>query len=110
GFIAQAQCGQRGCTDQNNPACTNATVPDVMGYHDGSDIPNYWAYAEHFVLQDHMFEPDASWSLPAHLFLVSEWSATCSRRGDPMSCKNSNATADRPPDFGPPPHVPPNYA
>jgi phospholipase C len=57
-----------------------------MGYHDGQDIPNYWAYARNFVLQDHMFEPNASWSLPAHLFMVSEWSARCSRAGDPMSC------------------------
>jgi phospholipase C len=35
-----------------------------MGYHDGGDIPNYWAYARAFVLQDHMLEPNASWSLP----------------------------------------------
>ena len=28
-----------------------------MGYHDGREIPNYWAYAKAFVLQDHMFEP-----------------------------------------------------
>ena len=54
------------------PGCTQpARTPDVMGYHDGRDIPNYWAYARNFVLQDHMFEPNASWSLPAHLFLVS---------------------------------------
>ena len=46
-----------------------------MGYHTQSDIPNYWTYAHDFVLQDHMFEPNASWSLPAHLFMVSEWSA-----------------------------------
>ena len=45
--------------------------PDVMGYHNGKDIPNYWAYAKHFVLQDHMFEPIASWSFPSHLFMVS---------------------------------------
>jgi phospholipase C len=36
-----------------------------------------------------MFEPNASWSLPAHLFMVSEWSARCSRHGDPMSCVNA---------------------
>ena len=30
---------------------------DVMGWHDAREIPNYWAYARHFVLQDHMFEP-----------------------------------------------------
>ncbi len=60
---------------------------DVMGYHNGKDIPNYWTYARDFVLQDHMFEPNESWSLPAHLFLVSEWSAYCTTH-DPMSCRN----------------------
>ena len=58
---------------------------DVMGYHDQKEIPNYWAYADNFVLQDHMFESAASWSLPSHLFLVSGWSALCSS-SDPMSC------------------------
>ena len=48
-----------------------------MSYHDGSQIPNYWAYARNFVLQDHMFEPNWGWSLPAHLWLVSGWSAQC---------------------------------
>jgi phospholipase C len=89
GFIAQAEFGRRkGCVQNpNDPLCSRRTEnPDVMGYHDGQDIPNYWAYARNFVLQDHMFEPNASWSLPAHLFMVSEWSARCSRRGDPMSC------------------------
>jgi phospholipase C len=59
-----------------------------MGYHDAREIPNYWTYAQDFVLQDHMFEPNASWSLPEHLFMVSEWSARCSVAGDPMSCIN----------------------
>jgi phospholipase C len=62
------------------------------------------------VLQDRMFQSDLSWSLPAHLFLVSEWSARCSRRGDPLSCQNDDASGDLPPDFGPPPHRSPNYA
>ncbi|GCE24388.1 alkaline phosphatase family protein [Dictyobacter kobayashii] len=60
-----------------------------MGYHDGSDIPNYWSYAKNFVLQDHMFEPDSSWSLPAHLFMVSGWSANCSQPGNAASCVNN---------------------
>ena len=89
GFISQAQRGAKGCTDPNNPACTNSATPDVMGYHDAREIPNYWAYANHFVLQDHMFEPNASWSLPSHLFMVSEWSAKCTTAGDPMSCQNA---------------------
>jgi phospholipase C len=37
-----------------------------------------------------MFEPNASWSLPAHLFAISEWSATCST-GDPFTCRNDDA-------------------
>ncbi len=36
-----------------------------------------------------MFEPNASWSLPAHLFLVSEWSARCMKVGDPFSCTSN---------------------
>jgi phospholipase C len=54
-----------------------------MGYHDRREISNYWTYARSYVLQDHMFEPDTSWSLPSHLFLVSGWSARCVRKGDP---------------------------
>ena len=95
GFIAQAELGRRGCLDPTDPACTNASVPDVMGYHAGSDIPNYWTYARDFVLEDHMFEPNASWSLPAHLFLVSEWSADCTRHDNPSSCVNSLQTRRR---------------
>jgi phospholipase C len=107
GFITQAQQGRKGCTSLLDPACS---VPgsSVMGYHDRSDIPNYWAYADHFVLQDRMFEPNASWSLPAHLFLVSEWSAICSKRDDPMSCVNELDRPQRPPNagFGPAPTGP----
>jgi phospholipase C len=58
-----------------------------MGWHDGREIPNYWAYANAFVLQDHLFEPVRSWSLPAHLAMVSGWSAKCSIPDDPMSCR-----------------------
>jgi phospholipase C len=89
GFIGQAESGRRGCLDPTNPACTNSATPDVMGYHTQSDIPNYWTYAQKFVLQDRMFEPNASWSLPAHLFLVSEWSARCTEPGNPSSCTNA---------------------
>jgi phospholipase C len=92
GYIAEAENARRkGCKENpNDPICSQrAANPDVMGYHDGQDIPNYWAYARNFVLQDHMYEPNASWSLPAHLFMVSEWSARCTRLGDPMSCINA---------------------
>jgi phospholipase C len=61
----------------------------VMGYHDAREIPNYWAYARNFVLQDHMFEAVNSWSLPAHLAMVSGWSARCTKAYDPMSCRTA---------------------
>ena len=60
-----------------------SAAPDVMGYHTAADIPNYWSYAKHFVLQDHMFEPVSSWSWPSHLYLVSGWSALCASASDP---------------------------
>jgi len=92
GFIKEASGGKKGCADPTNPACTTGAngvkgrATDVMGYHAGTDIPNYWAYAKNFVLQDHMFEPVASWSFPQHLAMVSGWSAACGNPNNPMSC------------------------
>ena len=95
GFISEAEKAQQNCVNPDNPSCATGAAPDVMGYHDAREIPNYWAYAKNFVLQDHMFEPDSSWSLPSHLFMVSEWSAKCSNANDPMSCvTNINAPDD----------------
>jgi phospholipase C len=88
GFVSAYESAKRSCTDPEDPVCAAGPM-DVMGYHTQSDIPNYWTYAHDFVLQDHMFEPDASWSLPVHLFMVSEWSATCSRPDVASSCVNS---------------------
>src|SRR6266581_6698248 len=87
GFVAQA--------DKELCPSSGPCHPDVMGYHVGSDIPNYWAYAKNFVLQDHMFEAAGSWSLPAHLYEVSGWSAKCSNPDDPMSCTGSEMPPDR---------------
>jgi phospholipase C len=99
GFVAEAERGAGKCST-DNPLCSPCNAPgavrgkggrclDVMGYHDAREIPNYWSYAKHFALQDHMFEPDASWSLPAHLYMVSEWSAFCRSPLDPFSCKGA---------------------
>lgn len=97
GFIGEAERGGKSCTGfSTDPRCAGHTHPDVMGYHDAREIPNYWAYAQNFVLQDRMFEPSASWSLPAHLFMVSEWSARCSQAGNPMSCVNELENPARP--------------
>ena len=95
GYVAQAEQGMN-CSseDPNCSACTqtshmSSSLPacvDVMGYHDAREIPNYWTYAEQYVLQDHMFEPNDSWSLPAHLYMVSEWSAFCTNPLVPSSC------------------------
>src|SRR5262249_14158216 len=82
GFMARMEltCGA-------HPNCNSAT-PSIMGYKLRSDIPNYWAYADNFVLLDHMFDSAVTWSRPAHLDLVSGWSALCYTPGDPMSCRN----------------------
>jgi phospholipase C len=88
GFLQQAKTAFKNCTDVNNPHCTNGTGDDVLGYHTRSDIPNYWKYAHDFVLQDHMFEPIRSWSLPSHLWQVSLWSALCGTRAA-ATCKNA---------------------
>jgi len=99
GFVAQAQKGA-GCST-TNPDCSPCNQQtsaagaqqqrcvDVMGYHDAREIPNYWTYAQANVLQDHMFEPDSSWSLPAHLYELSEWSAWCTDPLQPFSCKGA---------------------
>ena len=87
GFIRSATDAKKGCGDINDPECSRTAEPGVMGYHTTAEIRNYWTYAKDFVLDDHMFEPVKSWSLPDHLYLVSGWSAKCSSP-NPMSCKN----------------------
>jgi len=107
GFIQQALHAPNRCKNPNDPVCTPSSAKDVMGYHDEREIPNYWAYAREFVLQDRMFQPNLSWSLPAHLFMVSAWSARCSRANDPFSCKNALSGPVNSPDAlegGEPPH------
>ena len=46
---------------------------DLSGYvyHDRSTIPNYWAYADRFVLADRMFTPMYGPTLPEHLYAVA---------------------------------------
>ena len=93
GFVVSALRGHHQYCAQApfSPECTQSVgrkgQPDAMGWHDAREIPNYWSYAEHFVLQDHMFEPVRSWSLPSHLAMVSGWSATCPLPNDVWSCR-----------------------
>jgi phospholipase C len=92
GFVMQAY-QSNGCTE-GTPECTacngttvKVTCNEVMGYHDAREIPNYWEYAKHFVLQDKMFESALAASAVAHNYLVSAWNARCPL-GDtnPMDC------------------------
>jgi phospholipase C len=114
GFIVQAERGKAQYCKLHidSPDCSrHPKRPDVMGYHDWREIPNYWDYAGHFVLQDQMFESDTSWSLPSHLYLVSGWSAHCTKKGDPMSCHAAVQDPGSPP--GGPGNTtgkPPDYA
>jgi phospholipase C len=93
GFEGQALSATPACHPQ-----PSACAPDVMGYHTATDIPNYWTYATDFVLQDRMFEPNASWTLPAHLYEVSQWSARCTQHDHPSSCTNAPQSPGLPPD------------
>jgi len=85
--LSQAYSLSADCKHNKVPSCLNQSQPlDAMTYHSASDLPNYFAYAQHFVLQDAMFESLPSWSLPSHLAIVSGWSASCASLLDPSSC------------------------
>jgi phospholipase C len=89
GFVANAEKGR--CTT-GPPKCA---ADQVMGYHVQSDIPNYWAYAKNFALDEHMFESEASWSFTSHLAMVSAWAAKCPNPSDPMTCNSDLMPRDR---------------
>ena len=88
GFIGQRDLARSSCQNIDDPACVDTGPADVMGYHTGAEIPNYWTYAKDFVLDDHMFEPATAWSLVDHLDLVSGWAAKCKTRLA-RSCHNT---------------------
>ena len=100
GFIQAMALAPKSCWKEGNvrscPDVGPDGQPDVMSTHTADSLPNYWAYADSFVLQDHMFAPTDSWTLPSHLFLVSGWSAACPDVADPMSCRSDiNLHGDR---------------
>jgi len=99
GFIESVVAARYTCSvERSSSMCrgNNGPLgqPDAMGFHDRREIPNYWTYAERFVLQDRMFAPADSWTLPAHLYLVSAWAARCADARDPMSCRTDLAMGD----------------
>ena len=86
GFVATQELaadskGNHCVKHPDNPACSGnklgEILHDAVSYHTDAEIPNYWAYARNFVLQDHMFESVRSWSLSSHVALTSLWTATC---------------------------------
>jgi phospholipase C len=94
GFVRSAlrrnsSCASRRYDDDCRRFLGPRLQPDVLSYHTRRDIQNYWAYARQFQLEDRMFAPTDSWTLPAHLFLVSAWSAFCPDPSDPMSCRSN---------------------
>src|SRR5271154_4018657 len=52
--------------DLNNSANVNGDF-EAYTQMTEEDIPNYWSYAQHFVLADHMFQSTNGPSLPNHL-------------------------------------------
>jgi phospholipase C len=56
--------------DLVNGGNVNGDMLNMSQYLD-SDIPNYWNYADHFVLADHMFSSLAGPSFPNHLYTVA---------------------------------------
>ena len=57
------------------PQSENADLfgADMTGYSylEREDLPNYWAYADRFVLADHFFTPMYGPTLPEHLYAVA---------------------------------------
>ncbi len=95
GFLYQQSTAPQNCVP-NAPDCSTTkdgvARHDAVGYHTREEIPNYWAYAERFVLQDHLFEGVRGWSWPSHLGLTSQWAAVCSDQNKAKSCRtNPNA-------------------
>ena len=99
GFVYQQTIGlARTCSGSearapDNTRCAafypGTEAHDVMGYHTDAEIPNYWAYAKNFVLQDQMYEGVRSWSMASHLDMTSLWSALCSNPLDVSTCITS---------------------
>lgn len=75
--------------------CSAKDVKSAAGYHDAGQVPVYWGYANQYVLQDHLFAPAASFTLPSHLALLSGWVATCPT-ADPMACESNVVSPEVP--------------
>jgi hypothetical protein len=87
GFIQEAEraAGGASCAKDANPELLAEPAPDVVGYHDGRDIPNYWALRQAFrpagphVRTERVVEPARA---PAHGFGVVRVVRDPTRPGD----------------------------
>jgi len=90
GFVTEQTKSHQCNSGAGGESCTQAldgvARHDTMGYHTDQEIPNYWAYAENFVLQEQLFDSVRSWSYPSHLYLTSEWSAKCTNSSSASTC------------------------
>ena len=87
GFVESAELSLK-CTQKE---VAKGCGLDVLGYHDASDLPNYWSYAKAYTLMDHFYESVQGWDLPSHLALFSGWSAECAQLDPPNidSCQSN---------------------
>lgn len=96
GFLYQQSTAALNCKDPQSPSCAGSkdgvARHDAVGYHTADEIPNYWDYAGHFVLQDQLYEGIRSWSWPSHLDLTSEWVATCTDYTKAATCTTAPNT------------------
>jgi phospholipase C len=59
--------------NQGSPSTSSCTVTPYPCYQEAqqSDLPNYWALAQHFLLSDHTFSSLRGPSFPNHMYTVS---------------------------------------
>lgn len=106
GLVAMNDGAMNGFNRMNGviPQSENADLfgADLSGYvyHDRSTLPNYWAYADRFVLADRFFTSMHGPTLPEHLYTVAaqaNWIVDNKGQTDtPGSyCDDDNETATR---------------
>ena len=67
----------------------------TMGYYDRQDIPYYWDYADHYVLDDNFFSSEMGPSFPNHLYIASGASGPTNLTNSPWVLNGS--IIDNPP-------------
>jgi phospholipase C len=73
GWADAHQAMNNGRMDQFDQVKSGSVDNDFlsMTQYVASDIPNYWAYAEHYVLADRMFSSIGTASFPNHLYAIA---------------------------------------